>query len=117
MPTIPMTHRPVIQPAPGFQPGPMLPPVTSSRTPANRIPTRDESGGWFEDAMFGALDNVLYGLHATGLAKPTVNLALNLAAGGNKPNWYEGVSEHAATMLAAEYKERPNRKSFAERTR
>ena len=48
--------------------------------------------------MFGALDSVLWGLNATGLAKPTVNLALKVAASGNKPNWYVGTSEHAAMM-------------------
>ncbi len=102
------------------QPGPSLQPNPAFRAPTTAAPTRttsnDDSGDWFENAMFGALDSVLYGLNATGLAKPAVNLALSVAASGNKPEWYVGTSEHAAMMLAAEYEERDTRKSFAERT-
>jgi len=110
MPAIPNTTRPTLQPTRPSEPN-------APATPQTRTTSNTNSGDWFENAMFGALDNLLWGLNATGLAQPVANLTLKVAASGNKPNWYAGTSEHAAMILAAEYDERDTRKSFAERSR
>ena len=74
-------------------------------------------GDSFENSAFGAFETFLQGLNASGLARPVLSLGLRAAAPGNDPVWYGAMADHAATMLEAEQEERPNRKSFEERSR
>lgn len=107
---------------PTISPSAPLNPATVSATSAVPQPAAAKSESWgvgdfFENAAFGALDSVLSGLSTVGLVRPTVEAGLKLAASGNDSTWYRAMADHAGTMLEAEYAERGERKTYAERVK